>query len=163
MRSTADFGDVPSWLTLLAALVAAGYARRAHRLNRELAEARVEELVAADIERRDAALRAQAERVALWLAETDVQGRARLGVVVRNDSELPITHLKVFLGRRSEDSLNTDVGGPVTVPPREDVVFTLPQLGVDDLELYQADALYTDAAGNPWRRNTSGALRRAPG
>jgi hypothetical protein len=152
-----DYGNVPTWVVALAAVIGARFAYRAHALARRR-EQRF------DVEQRWA----QAVRVGAWLGDITVNGTnwpvAETGFIVRNASELPIYDLTVWaslgpvLHRRSWTVAN--------VPPGEDAQAQLPEEvrsgRVGHGYSPRPVIAFRDTAGRQWHRDADGRLREGP-
>jgi hypothetical protein len=99
-----------------------------------------------------ARIRAQAERVVVWIDWGDHHGTQTLFLYMRNDSALPITdiHAEYTIPSATEAPWGGSIRAPVLAPGKET------RWGLD--VVVRGAVEYTDAAGRRWRRALSGGL-----
>jgi hypothetical protein len=150
-----DFGDVPTWLATVGAVLAAYFAARAYVIETR------RDAVAANLLRQE-----QASQIAVW---TEYLPHPYTGepeamdcFVLRNASQLPIYEVHVFsFSHKTFPQIEEPepVGQFVmgTVPPTEKPI--LHKAYVDGNKLRWAFAIqFRDAAGVVWHRDTGGML-----
>lgn len=171
LPQTADWGDIPAWISaigslgaLIAAVLASLIALRIYRIESERDQRAESDRRERDLE----ALRAQASQVSAWwdtaYRVSDEGQRYSLGraALVRNASELPVHSVRVFFHVPLAGG-GYEYFGPVikaVVPPRPDPVDVYPPLEPGDVEPSNAlvEIEFTDANGVQWKRDTSGRL-----
>jgi hypothetical protein len=169
LGSTVDFGDLPTWLATLGALIAARYAYRAYQLER----ARDQEALAKE-------RRAPAEMITAWVGPR--KPRDRSGhfegprVTVRNASSTVI--YDVTVSTAWNDGISESGFIPLIPPGQDDTsvmvnaeqlsiihdeVTNAPEEGYDHL-LQGVRVLlnFRDSAGVRWRRDPDGGLHLVP-
>ncbi|GAA4444833.1 hypothetical protein GCM10023170_022770 [Phytohabitans houttuyneae] len=162
MTLAADWGDVPTWLssiaTILALLFAALAALGAQRVYRIESE---RDRVAADARRQQEAFqrRTQAALVSAWWG----WDRDRWGAFVRNASETPVYQVSLTVLDVHDPNVGERVDLPI-VPPSADPAFHPSELGTgliaDGARAvdYRVEVTFTDSAGVRWIRDQLGRL-----
>lgn len=159
LKMKPNWGDVPTWLAVIAAVVAGIIAFCVYRIESER-----------DRHARGEVRRGQADRVAGWYGILDGSSE-RAGLCLRNGSDLPVYALRMWLEYvliRSDGTrqLNrSDAIDEIDVIPPNSTQFTdAPEAAVRDIlrDMGDAQCLVTlefrDAAGVRWRRDRDGVL-----
>lgn len=163
-----DWGDVPTWITAFATVIALAAAVLAVRASWEVLKVerqREDRTVKAEDERRQREERAeQADLVAVW----SVPASAR--TVIHNGSQLPIYRVVVTYVFPSVGE-SREAGLLVAVPPgtKEAPVPALPDVMVDpysgepvtigmDVTGARHEVRFVDTGGRHWHRNIDGVL-----
>lgn len=179
-----DWGDVPTWLATIGAIVAAFFAGWALRVEMR----RDDHRQAVEDKAGQEALKAQAATVAAWptseLIYEDAgpgvpsQLRRRFsgwigGVRVQNTSDVPVYKMTIILWRagthEAETFLQVVPPGLLEVPEKQFQVHTEHWRRKADgqteyaFEDYQVEIVFTDASNRRWRRQSDGRLLEAPG
>lgn len=162
IRQALDFGDVPTWLATVGAFIAAYFALRAFQAEQDR-----------DERQEQADNRAQAEKVAAWVATVDDTRHPGIpgwtaGFVIRNASELPVYDVDVtlFAGGDSWAVSIIRVLPPGTeeYPVPAPMIANLTETVDEDLqssdivEMTSVILRFRDASGRLWSRDTSGVL-----
>jgi len=159
------WGDVPTWITgvatvvaLIFAAAAAVYARRMFRIEFDR-----DRIAAGERREHNAALtRSQSAQVSAWWGQLPRSGQ--WGIFVRNGSEAPVfqAHVTVL----SDDGVDIAGSHITVIPPTSRPTF-YPLAGNDPQEdrnvaikVRRVRMTFTDAAGLRWMRNQSGRLRQ---
>jgi arabinogalactan oligomer / maltooligosaccharide transport system substrate-binding protein len=164
--SAADWGDVPTWLSSIATILAVGFAaaagvvaRRVYRIESERDQVRAEERQQLDAFLR----RTQAALVSAWWgwrAGGDDDRAGRWGAFVRNASETPVYQASLTMLDIHDPDVSERFDLPI-VPPGTEPVFHASGLLVQDGQRvadYRVEVAFTDSAGVRWIRDQQGRL-----
>ncbi len=160
----ANWGDVPTWLSSIAtvlalafAAVAAVAAQRVYRIESE------RDRISAEARREQEAFlrRTQAALVSAWWGRQDGGERPdRWGAFVRNASETPVYQASLTVMDIHDPDVSERSELPI-VPPGAEPAFHPSDLAVQDGQRtvdYRVEITFTDSAGARWIRDQQGRL-----
>ena len=179
-----QWGDVPTWATAVAAIVALIFAAKAASVTKQLYKVEFERDNRANDERRERDLdreRDQAGRVSAWFGWRDYAHATlggdpnEYGALLRNASELPVYGAQIaFVAKKEWEATPPPQRLPISVEvrdviaPGEESVFVPIDRALLEAEFpdraererVSVTITFTDASGRRWHRGANGQLHR---